>query len=473
VSLYYLMDQVETVRRSFRDPAGSVVHSAGRVLRYVNATGASDFKAFQDSDTVKHFIREGKIVGTCCLESANGEGVTVLEHERIPFASYPYEWAPEMLSAAGLLTIDIAEALLGENMGLKDATPFNILWRGPNPVFVDVLSIERRDPLDATWLPLAQFQRTFVLPLMANALLSVPLNRTFLTSREGLEPEDLFRWAGSSMKWNRNYMTEVALPVWLNRRSHGAGSLYQKRRVESPDKARYILESLFRRQRNLLTRAKSTNGRSSAWSDYAESSTHYSNAQADAKKRFVEEVLRDFAPRRVLDIGCNTGHFSAMAARSGAAVVAVDSDPAVVSLAWQRARTDNLDILPLSGNIANPSPATGWRNGECPSFLERAAGAFDCVMMLAVVHHLLVTERVPLREVVQLVAQITTDLVILEFVGPKDPMFQRIARGRDDLHREDTSDAFEQSCQGVFDIVRSLVLPESQRSLYCLRKCRD
>jgi SAM-dependent methyltransferase len=473
VSLYYLMDQVETVRRSFRDPAGSVVHSAGRVLRYVNATGASDFKAFQDSDTVKHFIRDGKIVGTSCLQSSSGEGVTVLEHERIPFASYPYEWVPEMLRAAGLLTIDIAEALLRENMGLKDATPFNILWRGPNPVFVDVLSIERRDPLDATWLPLAQFQRTFVLPLMANALLSAPLSRTFLSNREGLEPEDLFRWAGSSMKWNRNYMTEVALPVWLNRRSHRAGSLYQKRSVESPEKARYILESLFRRQRNLLSRTKPPNGRSSAWSDYAESSTHYSNAQAGAKNEFVEHVLRDFKPRRVLDIGCNRGHFSAMAARSGASVVAVDSDPAVVSLAWQSARTDNLDILPLTGNIANPSPATGWRNGECPSFLERASGAFDCVMMLAMVHHLLITERVPLHEIVQLAAQISTDLVILEFVGPKDPMFQRIARGRDDLHREDTVDAFEQSCRGVFDIVRSLVLPESQRSLYCLRKCRE
>jgi Methyltransferase domain len=467
------MDQVETVRRSFRDPAGSVVHSAGRVLRYVNARGAADLAAFRESLIVEQFTRDGKIVGTSCLEASSEKGVAVLEHERIPFPSYPYEWAPKMLRAAGLLTIDLAEALLSENMGLKDATPFNVLWRGPNPIFVDVLSFERRDPQDATWLPLAQFQRTFVLPLLANALLSVPLNRTFLANREGLEPEDLFRWAGSRLKGDRNYLTEVALPVWLGRRGKNRGAMYQKRRVESPEKAKYILASLFRRQRKLLSRTESPNGRSSVWSDYTDSSTHYSSAQVGAKNEFVEEVLRDFKPRRVLDIGCNTGHFSAMAARFGASVVAVDSDPEVINLAWERARTGNLDILPLAGNIANPSPATGWRNSECPSFLERASGAFDCVMMLAVVHHLLVTERVPLYEIVQLAAQLSTDLVILEFVGPKDPMFQRIARGRDDLHREDTVNAFEQTCHGVFDIVRSLILPESQRSLYCLRKCRD
>src|SRR5690349_129632 len=89
----------------------------------------------------------------------------ILEHERIPFPSYPYEWAAPMLHAAGRLTLDLAASLAKEGMGLKDATPYNILFRGPQPVFVDLLSIERRDPRDAIWLPYAQFVRMFLSPL--------------------------------------------------------------------------------------------------------------------------------------------------------------------------------------------------------------------------------------------------------------------------------------------------------------------
>ena len=37
-----------------------------------------------------------------------------VEHERIPFATFPYEWPPEMLYAAAELTIDLAERLLSE-----------------------------------------------------------------------------------------------------------------------------------------------------------------------------------------------------------------------------------------------------------------------------------------------------------------------------------------------------------------------
>ena len=116
-----------------------------------------------------------------------------------------------------------------------------------------------------------------------------------------------------------------------------------------------------------------------------------------SKERFVQAALEQVRPARVLDVGCNTGHFSALAARAGASVVALDGDAAVAGRVWRRAEAERLDILPLVVNLARPSPATGWRNAECPSFLARAEGHADLVLMLAVLHHLLVTERVPAR----------------------------------------------------------------------------
>src|SRR5205085_9707023 len=138
-------------------------------------------------------------------------------------------------------------------------------------------------------------------------------------------------------------------------------------------------------------------------------------------EQFVADALAELKPRRVLDVGCNTGHFSALAARARARVVAVDYDPCVVGQAWRRAQSEGLDILPLVCNLARPTPATGWRNHECPSFLDRARGSFDAVLTLAVLHHMLVTERIPRTEIVSLAAEMTTDALVIELVAPADP----------------------------------------------------
>src|SRR5206468_10926332 len=98
-----------------------------------------------------------------------------------------------------------------------------------------------------------------------------------------------------------------------------------------------------------------------------------------------------------------------------------------------------------------------WRNLECRSFLDRAVGYFDAVFMLAVVHHMMVGERVPVDEILDVAAELTRELLVIEYVGPEDSMFRCLARGRDELHRGLSHPAFEESC------VRRLDLPRTQR----------
>ena len=451
---------------SFRDPAGSLFHSDGRIFRMVNEDAMPDFSAFFASAAAARLLEQGRIPAT---RVATGQG-SILEHERLPFVSYPTEWPPEMLHAAAALTLDIAEAILPEGFGLKDATPYNILWRGPEPVFVDLLSFERRNPLDATWLALAQFQRTFLLPLLANDRFRIPLDQVFTTRRDGLQPEELYRWAGMPERFSPPFLTQVSIPTWIGRRMRGAPGLYRPRLLSDAPKAQYVLRSLFARLRRGLERVRPKAKRSSEWSDYAMAGNRYGPEQAAAKEEFVSAILRRFRPARVLDMGCNTGHFSALAAREGAAVTAIDSDPVVAGAVWRRARAGSLAILPMTLNIARPTPATGWRNQEQASFLDRAHEAFDCVMMLALVHHLLVTEGIPMIEIVRLAADLTTDLAILEFVGAEDAMFLHLTRGREHLHREATSARFEECCRDRFEILQSLRLPDSYRIMYALRK---
>lgn len=395
----------------------------------------------------------------------------VLEHERIPFPSFPYEWPPEMLHAAGGLTVDLARDLLADGLGLKDATPYNVLFRGPQPVFVDVLSVERRDQGDSMWLPYAQYVRTFLLPLLANKHCGMPLDQIFMTRRDGLDPEDVYRWLRPLQRIRPPFLSLISMPTWLgSRHDQDDSSIYETKASANPEKAHFILDTLLKNLRRALDRLAPSAKRRSTWSNYMTGNNNYAAEQFQAKHLFVEEALKEFEPKSVLDVGCNTGHFSTMAARSGAAVVSIDYDPAVLGQVWRQAKAEDLNILPLAVNLARPTPGTGWRNQECPSFLDRATGHFDAVLMLAVIHHMQVTERVPLTDIIDLAARLTRNIVIIEFIGPQDSMFRRLTRGREELHAGLTQSAFESACKTRFEIVRSQLVAGTERWLYVLQR---
>ncbi|MBZ5725118.1 MAG: methyltransferase domain-containing protein [Acidobacteriia bacterium] len=471
---------------SFRDPAGTLFSSGGRIFRIVNAQGTADLDAFLGSAAGRGLLESGSVAGTRMLGEGERQellgdpgvqslfdavrGEMVVEHERIVFPSFPYEWPPEMLHAAGVHTLDLAQALLPDGLGLKDATPYNVLFRGPDPVFIDVLSFERRVAGDATWLPYAQFVRTFTLPLLANKYYGLALDQVLFARRDGLEPEEVYRWAGPLERLRPPFLSLVSLPAWLGRRQRQASAgIYQRKPLANAEKAAFILSTLLHGLRRTMEKLKPAAGRKSAWSDYMASNNNYSAEHHAAKKEFVAGALAEFHPKRVLDVGCNDGFFSALAARAGAGVVAIDYDPVMAGEVWLNASGEGLDILPLVVNLTRPTPGMGWRNRECASFLDRARGGFDAVLMLAVIHHMLVTERVPLAEIVDLAAELTTDLLVIEFIAPEDSMFQRLTRGREELHRGLTIAVFESCCRRRFDVVRSQHLEGSARWLYLMR----
>jgi SAM-dependent methyltransferase len=407
----------------------------------------------------------------------------VFEHERIPFASYPYEWPAEMLHAAGELTLDLASAALEEGFGIKDATPYNVLFRGSAPVFVDVLSFEPREACDATWLAYAQFVRTFLLPLAAHKYLGMAPGDVLAAHRDGLEPETVYRWTGWWRRLTPPLLGLASLPVWLEKRGPAhrtSGAVYHPKPAASAEQARFILQGLVRSCRRQLKALAPTAGSQSVWTDYLAHKSLYAPQQLAQKEDFVREALALGDSRRVLDVGANEGHFSFLAARAGASVVAIDSDPAVVGNLWRAARAERgaepLDVLPLVVDLARPTAAMGWRNRECESFLERACGGdgagsqFDMVLMLAVLHHLLVGDGIPLEDVLALAAELTRGYVVIEFVAPQDPMFQRIVRGREHLHADLTVDGFEKAVRTRFDVVRSQKIDGLNRWLYQLRR---
>ena len=436
---------------TFRDPAGQLRLTADCALRQIDPSAVEETQAFLASPLRTALEQSGDLISSRITGPGDhaciSPGELWLEHPRINPISYPWEWTTAQWCAAAELTLRVAAQAIEAGWTLKDATPLNILFSGSRPVLVDVLSFERRDPHSSVWLAYGQFVRTFLLPLVAAKYLSWPLQATIFV-RDGYEPRQVYEALPRWRRLHPDLLDVVTLATLFERRGKRESGARKSRSKTDPSLATHVLLKRIARLRKQILHAAGKRG-SSQWSQYEQSARHYQSADVEEKQQFVRRALSSFSPKRVLDIGANTGTYSMMAADAGANVVAIDSDSAALEELWRTAAGQDRNITALVSNIARPTPAAGWRNREHLSLLDRLTGEIDMVLMLAVIHHLILREQLPLAHIAGLCASLTKRWLLLEWVPPSDPMFQEWLRGRDDLYghltEEDLTRAFAQS----------------------------
>jgi 2-polyprenyl-3-methyl-5-hydroxy-6-metoxy-1,4-benzoquinol methylase len=472
---------------TFRDPAGSVELCPDGAYRRIRAPFDAEILAFLALPIASRLVTQGRLVaseivpqeGTASQRRAVNQpviadqraracepGTLVLRHPRISFTSYPWEWSPALWLSAAELTLSLSGDLVREGWQLKDATPLNVLFEGTQPIFVDLLSIERARPGETIWLAYGQFIRTFLLPMLAHARLGWPLDAV-LMRRDGYEPEEIYAALGWGGRLSRPTLSAVTLPVMLAGRGSG-GSVSTTRTMKDLELAREVMLKMLDGLRQKMLRV-TPKQRSSTWTDYAETATHYSDDDHSRKREFVSQVLAAAKPARVLDVGCNSGAYSRLAAETGAEVVSIDTDVETVDRLATSLQGSSKKILPLRVDLARPTPATGWENRETASFLGRANGHFDTVMMLAVLHHLLLSSQIPMDRIAALCANLTTRNLIVEWVPPTDVKFRELVRGREALCGHMTEIAFREAFLRHFMIARECRLANGRVLVY-LRK---
>jgi len=456
---------------TFRDPAGQLCLTPSHALRRIHSASAERTRTFLDSPFRAALERSGDLVATEIVVPATIPSATTgelwLQHPRIGPISYPWEWTTAQWSSAADLTLRLAGQAIDAGWSLKDATPLNILFHGAQPVLVDVLSFEPRDPHSGVWLAYGQFVRTFLLPLLAAKFLEWPLEAT-LFCRDGYEPATLYR---ALQPWQRLYpslLDVITLATLLESPARSTQTARRAPFISDPALATHILHKRVARLAKQIRHAAQADQRSQ-WSGYEKMATHYHPADVEFKQQFVQRMLDRCRPAQVLDIGANTGTYSLMAADTGAQVVALDSDRAALEILWRSANSAKKAITTIIANIARPTPAAGWRNQEQLSLLERLSGRFDMVLMLAVLHHLVLREQVPLGHIAELCACLTRRWLILEWVPPSDPMFQEWLRGRDDLYGHLSEAELMHAFAPWFHIVDRAML-SNQRTLLLLER---
>jgi hypothetical protein len=452
---------------TFRDPAGSVELRPDGAYRSIRAPFDAEILAFLALPLASELVAQGRLIASEVVSQVGDTDTLVLRHPRVSFQSYPWEWPPALWLAAAELTLNLCSELIPHGWLLKDATPLNVLFQGSQPVFVDVPSIQRTDPHQPIWLAYGQFVRTFLLPMLAHSHLGWPL-QVSLTRRDGYEPEEIYTALPWTSRLRQPALSAVTLPVLLaNNKTLQSGDL-ASRSLKDPDLVKQVLLKTLKSLSSHMRRITPSH-RASIWSNYAETATHYSDEDHTRKRAFVIAALAKARPVHLLDVGCNTGVYSMLAADAGAEVISIDTDLQAVDRLCANLKGTGKNILPLCVDLARPTPSVGWENRENASFLSRCAGHFDTVMMLAILHHLLLRSQIPMDRIAALCSSLTTAHLILEWVPPTDPKFHELLRGRDAIYESITESAFREAFAPYFTTLDETTLANG-RTMFHLRK---
>ncbi|MBK8293972.1 MAG: methyltransferase [Solirubrobacterales bacterium] len=441
------------------------------ILRALSPEGAGDWDALAASPLLETLVNKGELIPTKEVDVSVLNGSTdllptgverVLEHERVPFVSYPYEWTFTQLQDAALLQLELGIAAVDEGLMLKDATPYNVQFRGSSPVFIDVGSFEKI-PEGLPWVGYRQFCMLYLYPLLFQAHKDIPFHPWMRGSIDGIQPIDAIKVFSLRDRLRKGVFLHTSLHARLDRRANksgpGSAEANKNKRTVKPEAVKAHMDSM----RRLVAKLKWKAGETS-WSGYRASNT-YSDDDDRRKQEFVAEVAAEKSPTLTWDMGCNDGAYSRIAAESSERVVAFDFDHATVDALYRSLKVEgNTKILPLVGNLADPSPGLGWRGLERRTLSDR--GAPDLMLALALIHHVSISANIPIAEFFEWVKDLGSTLLI-EFPKRTDPMVRALlANKQEGANLDYDLDNFEAEMKKRFQIEKREELPSGDRVLY-------
>ena len=444
-------EEQEWLSDSFIDPNGRVFQWRGEIYRALEPDYATQWKALSEGGVISDLVRDGLWIETELTNLTTESGKAVLLHRRVPVVSYCYEWVPGMLKEAALATLEICIRLAEKGLTLQDGHPWNILFEGTKPVYIDAGSIvAARD--DVLWAPYQQFCNFFLFPLYLYAAGRDRVARWLLRDYlYGVTDQDLLTVLPFSYRLRHpQRVLGVALPRWL-------GNLFDRLPGEMQERILSMPKAVSRGAANAKLRIKFLESvrkdiatlrfpqSNSRWTRYYGTAdegcfrTDLVPGNWQRKQQTVTQILTDVRPQSVLDVGANTGRYAKIAADQGARVTACELDLSALTVCYEQARNEHLNILALATNVMSTSPAPGRGGVALPAPIERLRS--DFVMGLALVHHVVAIERIRISRVSEIFAAVTNRWLLLEFVRPlRAKIGASPVPGLDDFSSDDLQD---------------------------------
>jgi hypothetical protein len=450
---------------SFRDPSGFLFYREGILYRQVNKPYEPDYSRLMESGLYEKLVRAHLLVphDEVDVQPSNpSTAFKILQPERVAFISYPYEWAFSQLKDAALATLSIQKRAIKLGMSLKDASAYNIQFINGKATLIDTLSFELyKDGLP--WVAYRQFCQHFLAPLALMAYVDIRLSQLLRVYIDGVPLDLASHLLPARTRLNFGLLTHIHLHASAQKRYAGkAIPTPQSGRGMSKQSMVGLIENLENTVRKLTWKPEGTE-----WSNYYEI-TNYSDIAFEHKKKLVSEWVVRVSPEMVWDLGANTGVFSRLASGLRIYTISFDIDPAAVEQNYRQMKAaKEQNILPLVLDLTNPSPAVGWHNQERESITERAPTGM--VFALALIHHLAITNNVPLLQLADFFFDMGNWLVI-EFVPKSDSQVQKLLASRMDIFDHYNRQDFESAFSRRFDILETVQVQESERFIYLMRR---
>src|SRR3990167_9134422 len=289
---------------SFRDPMGYVYEKNSRIYRVIQEVGREQYELL--SKTIIHqAMTEGYLIPSQELQPHEWPFkkiniAYVLEHQRIPYISYPYEWSFYYLKDAAIHHINFQLFLLKRNMILKDASAYNIQFIGAKPMFIDFLSLAPYHP-GAYWIGHRQYCEQFLNPLLLRSMLGISHNHWFRGRLEGIATSDIARILPTHKKINWKIFTHVLLQNYLDQLAikNQDRAILKAKNQKAFSKLAY--EGLLTSTKKWIDNLKPKNTKKTLWGEYAHINT-YHHDEVFKKKQFIIDFTNAIKPKILIDL---------------------------------------------------------------------------------------------------------------------------------------------------------------------------
>ena len=445
---------------SFRDRSGFLFYYENEIYRIINFSYKKQYEKFMNSELYQKLEEKNLIITHSEIENLDidCDYYKIIKPEKIPFISYPYEWSFSQLKDAALLTLRIQKAAMKYGMTLKDGSAFNIQFHNGHPIFIDTLSFEIYEE-GQIWKPYKQFCQHFLAPLALISKKDVRLNLLSKTFIDGIPIDLAAKLLPKTTFGNFGLMAHIHAHA-KSQKHYEDKDAKIKQKTLSKRSFEGLIESL-----KSSIEKMTWNENNTEWGDYY-SDTNYTEKSFEEKKQFISLAIDQVKPKLVWDMGANTGVFSRLASTKGIATISYDIDPLAVEKNYlSSSQNSEQNILPLILDLTNPSSGIGWNHNERMSIIQR--GPADMVFALALVHHLAISNNVPLNKLAEFFSQISKFLII-EFVPKSDSQVKRLLLTRDDIFENYDEKNFEIEFSKFFKIINSKKILDSERTIYIM-----
>ena len=466
---------MQRVSSSFRDPDAFIYSKNGQIFRQINKSYKNHYSQLMNSGLYDSLSQKEWLIPHDEIDesdNSNNENSNldhknswkIIKPEKLNFISYPYEWSFSQLKEAALLTLKIHRQALEYGMSLKDATNFNVQIHNGKMVFIDTCSLEIYEE-NKPWIAYKQFCEHFLSPLALMQYVNINLNDMLKLYINGI-PLPL---TAKLLPFKARMNFSIYMHIFL----HGSNIAKHQHEHENKKSGNLSLNAHKKLIDNLYSLVKNLkpHGGYTQWQDYNKL-TSYEEDSADSKKEIIKNWFNDIKPVSLVDLGCNDGHYSKLGLEHCKTIIASDMDRNAIDRMWQANISDNINnIYPTVLNISNPTPGIGWNNNERNSYYERIREYKpDCVMALALIHHLSITEQIPLDMLADFFSQTNSKYVLIEWVPADDHQSIKLIKSRNDQFSEYNEDNFIEQMKKYFSIVESKEVPNTKRTLFLFSK---